>query len=127
MTWSLLLQSWNTKAAEIRDQISQLQNVQAAQNIEGTRGDLDLLAVFTEHGHACVQVLFVREARVLGSRSYYPQIRLDESPRRFLRPSFRSFTCRVSNRFLRKSSPVMPCRMGSYWRRRWALNQGAKS
>ena len=48
------------KAAEIRDQISQLQNVQAAQNIEGTRGDLDLLAVFTEHGHACVQVLFVR-------------------------------------------------------------------
>ena len=52
--------------------------------IEGTRGDLDLLAVFTEHGHACVQVLFVREARVLGSRSYYPQIRLDESPEEIL-------------------------------------------
>ena len=67
------------KAADIRDQITQLQNVQATQNIEGTRGDLDLMAVFTEHGHACVQVLFVREARVLGSRSYYPQIRLDES------------------------------------------------
>ena len=72
------------KAADIRDQISQLQNVQATQNIEGTRGDLDLMAVFTEHGHACVQVLFVREARVLGSRSYYPQIRLDESPEAIL-------------------------------------------
>ncbi|MDA8660521.1 UvrB/UvrC motif-containing protein [Luminiphilus sp.] len=48
------------KAADIRDQITQLQNVQATQNIEGTRGDLDLMAVFTEHGHACVQVLFVR-------------------------------------------------------------------
>jgi excinuclease ABC subunit C len=72
------------KAADIRDQISQLQNVQATQNIEGTRGDLDLMAVFTEHGHACVQVLFVREARVLGSRSYYPQIRLDEAPEAIL-------------------------------------------
>ena len=72
------------KAADIRDQISQLQNVQATQNIEGSRGDLDLIAVFTEHGHACVQVLFVREARVLGSRSYYPQIRLDEPPEAIL-------------------------------------------
>jgi excinuclease ABC subunit C len=72
------------KAAEIRDQISQLQNVQATQNIEGTRGDLDLMAVFSEHGHACVQVLFVREARVLGSRSYYPRTRLDESPEAIL-------------------------------------------
>ncbi|GIR82675.1 MAG: hypothetical protein CM15mP84_04230 [Cellvibrionales bacterium] len=42
------------------------------------------MAVYTEHGHACVQVLFVREARVLGSRSYYPQIRLDESPEAIL-------------------------------------------
>jgi excinuclease ABC subunit C len=67
-------------AADLRDQIAQLQNVQSTQSIEGTRGDLDLMAVFTEHGHACIQVLFVREARVLGSRSYYPNIRLDESP-----------------------------------------------
>ena len=72
------------KAAELRDQISQLQEVQATQNIEGTRGDLDLLAVNVEHGHACVQLLFVREARVLGSRSYYPQTRLDESAEEIL-------------------------------------------
>jgi excinuclease ABC subunit C len=31
-----------------------------------------------------VQVLFVREARVLGSRSYYPRTRLDESPEAIL-------------------------------------------
>ena len=67
-------------AADLRDQITQLQTVQSTQSIEGTRGDLDLMAVFTEHGHACIQVLFVREARVLGSRSYYPKIRLDEAP-----------------------------------------------
>ena len=67
-------------AADLRDQIAQLQNVQSTQSIEGTRGDLDLMAVFSEHGHACIQVLFVREARVLGSRSYYPNTRLDEAP-----------------------------------------------
>ena len=67
-------------AADLRDQITQLQTVQSTQSIEGTRGDLDLMAVFTEHGHACIQVLFVREARALGSRSYYPKIRLDEAP-----------------------------------------------
>ena len=39
-------------AADFRDQITQLQNVQSTQSIEGTRGDLDLMAVFTEHGHA---------------------------------------------------------------------------
>ena len=66
--------------ADLRDQIAQLQNVQSTQSIEGTRGDLDLMAVFSEHGHACIQVLFVREARVLGSRSYYPNTRLDEAP-----------------------------------------------
>ena len=30
------------------------------------------------HGQACVQVLFVREGRVLGSRTYYPATQLEE-------------------------------------------------
>ncbi|MDA9988151.1 UvrB/UvrC motif-containing protein [Luminiphilus sp.] len=63
------------KAADIRDQITQLQNVQATQNIEGTRGDLDLMAVSTEHGHACVQILFVREFR----RTWTQQIQPDQT------------------------------------------------
>lgn len=66
------------KAALYRDQISQLQQVQANQGIEGVSGDLDILAAATSHGRACVQVLFVRGARVLGSRSYYPPIKLEE-------------------------------------------------
>ncbi|MEE4204081.1 MAG: excinuclease ABC subunit UvrC [Halieaceae bacterium] len=66
------------RAAEIRDQIQQLQEVQATQGIEGASGDLDIMAVSCAHGQACVQVLFVREARVLGSRTFYPGIKLDE-------------------------------------------------
>ena len=67
------------KAAVYRDQISQLQHVQASQGIEGVKGDLDILAAKTAHGRACVQVLFVRGARVLGSKTYYPPLKLEES------------------------------------------------
>jgi excinuclease ABC subunit C len=72
------------KAAVYRDQISQLQHVQASQGIEGVSGDLDILAATTLHGRACVQVLFVRTARVLGSKTYYPPLKLDESPSQVL-------------------------------------------
>lgn len=68
------------KAAVLRDQLRQLQHVQATQGVEGGSGDLDLLAAVTEGGHSCVQVLFVRGARVLGSRTYYPATKLAETP-----------------------------------------------
>ena len=44
------------------------------------QGDLDILAAAVEGGRACVQVLFVRAARVLGSKTYYPPLRLQENP-----------------------------------------------
>ncbi|HBO12733.1 MAG TPA: excinuclease ABC subunit C [Halieaceae bacterium] len=68
------------KAAVLRDQLRQLQHVQATQGVEGGSGDLDLLAAVTEGGHSCVQVLFVRGARVLGSRTFYPATKLAETP-----------------------------------------------
>ena len=67
------------KAAVYRDQLAQLQHVQASQGIEGVKGDLDIMAVAVAGGRACVQVLFVRAARVLGSKSYYPPLKLQES------------------------------------------------
>jgi excinuclease ABC subunit C len=68
------------KAAGLRDQIGQLQHVQASQGIEGVSGDLDILAAAVHGGKACVQVLFVRGARVLGSKTYYPPLKLAETP-----------------------------------------------
>ncbi|MEH6588149.1 MAG: excinuclease ABC subunit UvrC [Halioglobus sp.] len=67
-------------AAVFRDQLAQLQHVQASQGIEGVTGDLDILAAAVDGGRACVQVLFVRGARVLGSKTYYPPLKLEESP-----------------------------------------------
>ncbi|MEM1111069.1 MAG: excinuclease ABC subunit UvrC [Pseudomonadota bacterium] len=69
------------KAAGYRDQLAQLQQVQATQGIEGVSGDLDILAGVVANGRACVHVLFVRGARVLGSKTFYPPTRLDEAPR----------------------------------------------
>ena len=67
------------KAALLRDQLGHIQQVQSTQGIEGVRGDVDLIACAARHGKACVHVLFVREGRVIGSRSYYPALALDDS------------------------------------------------
>jgi len=72
------------KAAVYRDQLSQLQHVQASQGIEGASGDLDILSAVVGGGRACVQVLFVRGARVLGSKTYYPPLKLEETPAQVL-------------------------------------------
>ncbi len=66
------------RAAVYRDQLRQLQTVQADQGIEGVSGDLDIVAAAVEAGKACVQVLFVRAGRVLGSKSYFPPLKLAE-------------------------------------------------
>ncbi len=66
------------RAAGYRDQLRQLQQVQASQGIEGVSGDLDIVAACVEAGKACVQVLFVRAGRVLGSKSYFPPLKLVE-------------------------------------------------
>jgi len=66
------------RAASLRDQLTQLQQVQARQAIEGVAGDLDIVSAAVDAGKACVQVLFVRAGRVLGSKSYFPPLKLDE-------------------------------------------------
>ena len=64
-------------AAELRDMIQQLQQVQSSQFIEGESGNLDIIACELRGGSVCVQLLFVRDGRVLGSKSYFPRMPLD--------------------------------------------------
>jgi excinuclease ABC subunit C len=66
------------KAGQYRDQIQLLQQMQTRQFIEGESGDLDIIACHLQANLACVQVLYVREGRILGSRSYFPSSHLDE-------------------------------------------------
>ena len=61
------------KAAEHRDQISALRRVQAEQMIEKGKGTVDVVAGAVNNGQACVHMLYIRQGRILGSRSYYPK------------------------------------------------------
>ncbi len=67
------------EAADFRDQVQYLQQVQSRQYIDGESGDVDIVAAEVRAGAVCVQVLFVRGGRVLGSKSYFPRIPLDDS------------------------------------------------
>lgn len=67
------------QAAEYRDKIQALQQVQASQYIDGETGDIDIAACHLRAGAVCIQVLFVRGGRVLGSKSYFPKVYLEEN------------------------------------------------
>ncbi len=66
-------------AAQYRDQIAQLRQLQERQHVSGERGDLDVLAVVTAGGSACVQVFYFRAGQLQGNNSYFPQVPAEES------------------------------------------------
>ncbi|KHS66822.1 excinuclease ABC subunit C [Pectobacterium brasiliense] len=61
-------------AARIRDQIQAVRRVTEKQFVSGDGEDLDVISVAFDAGMACVYVLFIREGKVLGSRSYFPKV-----------------------------------------------------
>ncbi|MDY0821900.1 excinuclease ABC subunit UvrC [Providencia rettgeri] len=64
-------------AARFRDQIQAVRAVTEEQYVSGDSDDLDVIGVSFESGLACVHVLFIRQGKVLGSRSYFPKIPAD--------------------------------------------------
>lgn len=66
-------------AAVLRDQIASLRQVQAQQVIESGSSSCDVIAAVMTGGKCCVHVLYVRQGRILGSRSYYPKVPLANS------------------------------------------------
>ena len=67
------------RAAVLRDQIRHLQAVREKQFIESGDGNIDVIAAAAGPGAACVQALFVRDGPILGSKSYFPRCRIEES------------------------------------------------
>lgn len=63
------------KAAIYRDQIQALRRVQEEQYVsQNSSDDIDAMGVAIEAGIACIHVLFFREGKLLGSRSYFPKM-----------------------------------------------------
>jgi len=59
-------------AANIRDQITQLREIQARQYVDAEHGDVDVVGLAVTAGIACVQLFVIRGGRILGSRGYFP-------------------------------------------------------
>ncbi|MDH2924244.1 excinuclease ABC subunit C [Nicoletella semolina] len=65
-------------AARFRDKIQSVRAVQEKQFVANDRlDDLDIIAIAYKHGIACVHILFVRQGKVIGSRSYFPKVPSD--------------------------------------------------
>jgi excinuclease ABC subunit C len=72
------------QAAKFRDQITHIRYIQEPQSIEEGIINVDVVAVASQGGSACVQMITVRHGRVLGSRSYFPAYRLDNKENEIL-------------------------------------------
>lgn len=64
-------------AIACRDQISALQVIQSHHQGLKNGGEADIFAVAMDEGRACVEVAFIRGGRLLGSRHFVLQIRLE--------------------------------------------------
>ncbi|KAA5929296.1 excinuclease ABC subunit UvrC [Pantoea sp. Bo_2] len=65
------------EAARLRDQIQAVRRITEKQFVSNQGDDLDVMGVAYEAGMACLHVLFIRQGKVLGSRSYFPKVPVD--------------------------------------------------
>jgi excinuclease ABC subunit C len=59
-------------AAQYRDQINRLRQLQDKQYVNMKEGNADIIGLASEAGMVCIQLISIRGGQVLGSRSYYP-------------------------------------------------------
>jgi excinuclease ABC subunit C len=62
------------RAAQYRNQLVKLKNVQSQQIVARATGDFDVVALAAAGGVYCVAVMFFRGGRSLGNRNYFPKI-----------------------------------------------------
>lgn len=98
------------KAADYRDQIASLRQIQADRVVEGEQGDADVFAIAEARGGFCVHVLFIRNGRVLGSKSYFPQEKLGQSVDQVLSAFLPQFYLANTNREV-PSEVLLPCQI----------------
>ncbi|MGJ8694504.1 MAG: excinuclease ABC subunit UvrC [Thalassotalea sp.] len=67
------------KAARYRDQIGTLRKVQQQQTVSGFASELDIIGIYINKTQVCIHVLYVRETKILGSKSFFPSIPIDSN------------------------------------------------
>ncbi|WP_438863145.1 excinuclease ABC subunit UvrC [Neptunicella sp.] len=61
-------------AARYRDQISSLKKVQEQQHVSGNEQEMDVFGFAYRNGIASVQGMFIRDNKLLGSKSFFPKV-----------------------------------------------------
>ncbi|PQJ41361.1 excinuclease ABC subunit UvrC [Photobacterium aquimaris] len=68
------------RAAVYRDQIQALRRIQEQQFVsQDNEDDLDVIGIAYQNGMACIHGLYIRQGKILGSRSYFPKMPVDVS------------------------------------------------
>ena len=67
------------KAAKLRDQIASLRKVQQQQFVSGVTSEMDVIGIYRYKSQACIHLLFIRDYKVLGSKSYFPVVPAETS------------------------------------------------
>ena len=88
------------QAALIRDQIASIRNIQAGHDAEQGSGSTDIFAIEQKGDATCVHIMFIRDGRILGSKSYYPSNKLSLSGEEFLLHFMEQFYCAHESREL---------------------------
>lgn len=68
------------QAAQLRDQIIVLRKIQEQQAVSGDHEEMDILGFCYLHGVAAVHVLYVRDQKVLGTKTYFPKLPQQTEP-----------------------------------------------
>ena len=64
-------------AAKIRDQIQDIREIQGSNRMEESRDSLDIMVLYQKAEVANIEVMTIRDGRVLGTRAYFPQVPKD--------------------------------------------------
>ena len=65
-------------AAELRDRISRVRQIQTKQYVSGKEGDFDIIAHVQEAGVSAIGVMFIRAGRSLGTKVLFPRFGLEQ-------------------------------------------------
>lgn len=66
------------KAVFFRDRLAMFREVQSQQAIYKVKGEADIIAIAAQAGVTCVQIMHVRNGKMLGGKSYFPDLFGDE-------------------------------------------------
>ena len=65
-------------AAELRDRISRVRQIQTKQYVSGKEGDFDIIVQVQEAGVSAIGVMFIRAGRSLGTKVLFPRFGLEQ-------------------------------------------------